>query len=123
MNTSKKGDYCELLVLSRLVREGRTTAIPYGNQSGWDLLVEDDNGWSKWQIKTAYKRGGRGSIYIDCIRSGDPKSKNRNRGYAVGDFDFLIAVHPETGATWKIPAEKAIGRRCMALSYGCEFSW
>jgi hypothetical protein len=125
MKTSKKGDYCELLVLARLISEGRSAAIPYGNQSGWDLLVENENGWSKWQIKTAYKRGGRGSIYIDCIRSGDPKSKSRSRsrGYVAGDFDFLVAVFPDTGEMWKIPAEKVIGRRCITVNSDCEFRW
>jgi len=123
MNTSQKGDYCELLVLARLVKEGSVIAIPYGNQTGWDLLVEGTNGWEKWQIKTAYKRSGRGSIYIDCIRSGDPKSKIRNRGYEAGEFDYLVAVLPETGETWKIPANYVIGRRCITMQSDNAFRW
>ena len=123
MNTSQKGDYCGLLVLARLVKEGAVTAIPYGNQTGWDLLVEGTNGWEKWQVKTAYKRSGRGSIYIDCIRSGDPKSKNRSRGYEAGEFDYLVAVLPETGEMWKIPASYVIGRRCITVQSDNAFRW
>ncbi len=121
MTKEQKGKYAELLVLARLIKDGKTIAVPFGNQSGWDVLVEGRDGWEKWQIKTAYRREGRKSIYVDCIRSGDPKSKIRSRQYKQGDFDYLIAVSPETGEMWKFPFSQIVGRRCLILTE--KYQW
>ena len=127
MNQEQKGKYCELLVLTRLVKEGMTIALPYGNQSGWDLLVENDGGWEKWQIKTAHQRKGGGSIYIDCRRSGDRKTNGgrrvANRKYRATDFDVLIGVLPDTGEMWKVPISEVMGRREITVSTNNRFKW
>ena len=122
MNTTQKGKHSELLVLARLAKDGVTVAIPFGGQSGWDFLVETQSGWQKWQVKTAYHRPQRGSIYVDCIRGGDPRGKRRgSRQYHKGDFDVLVAVFPESAEMWKVPAHIAIGRRCIVV--GKDYEW
>lgn len=35
MTKEQKGKYAELLVLARLIKDGKTIAVPFGNQSGW----------------------------------------------------------------------------------------
>ena len=117
MNKNEKGDWCELEVIQKFLRQGCPVAIPFGNQSGWDLLVECGGKWLKVQVKCAYRRSKRGSMYVDCIRSGDPRMKNRSRKYKKGDFDVLIAVEHPIGRTWWIDAECVIGRRAMTLNY------
>jgi len=123
MDRRVKGTLSELLVLTRLVREGYSIAIPFGNQKGWDCLVETPSGWDKYQVKTAYRRSDRPSISVDCIRSGDPKSKDRgrDRGYSEGELDFLIAVDLDSCMMWKLPSEKVVGRRSRVLT--TEFIW
>jgi hypothetical protein len=119
MNQSQKGNYCELLVLTRLVQEGKSIAIPYGNQSGWDLLVSENGVWKKWQVKTVRQRAASGkTMYLDFIRSADRKNGRGGagaKGYSAGEFDYMIAVLPATGEMWKITASDCINRRCLTF--------
>ena len=123
--TSKKGDYSELLALARLVREGYDVAIPYGNQAGWDLLVEIDGKWEKWQVKTARRsKPGCKSLRVPCKRFrslGD--GKRAFIKYEDGDFDILLAVQPDTGWMWKIPFRDIKGRDNIYLPDNSEFRW
>ena len=45
MNNRQIGDLSELMVLTEFVRLGRRVAIPYGNCTDFDLLVESDGQW------------------------------------------------------------------------------
>lgn len=126
MNKSQKGDYCELLVLTRITELGMQAAVPFGNQAGWDLLVFDDGRWQRWQVKTAYQRARSGkSMYVDFIRSADRKNGMGGtgaKGYSNGDFDYLIAVLPETKEMWKLPISECCDRRCRTFSRD-KFVW
>lgn len=127
MNKSQKGDYCELLVLARLVKEGRLVALPFGNQAGWDLLVYNpDSGWERWQIKTARQRAESGkTVYVDFIRTRDRNNGRGGagaKGYKESEFDWLIAVLPDTGQMWQLPISECANRRCRTFSVE-EFVW
>ena len=129
MDSLTKGKYCELLVLTRLTQEQKEIAIPYGTQKGWDILVWENTKWEKWQIKTACKRKRTAdNIYVACRksnRSGVEKGK-----YKEGDFDYLVAVYPETGEMWKIPIKLILNQIYFSLktfqketSVGEKFKW
>ncbi|MBA7704951.1 hypothetical protein ES703_113774 [subsurface metagenome] len=118
MSTRQKGDLCELFVLTQLVKRGYTIALPYGRQPGWDLLVEVNGKWEKWQVKMAafrapYKRHDKTLPYAPSTRSVGPKRIQTK--YQKGDFDYLLAVDPERETIWKIPADIAIPKRSIPL--------
>lgn len=117
MNSYQIGDACEILVLEKLSLSGIEMAIPFGNQRGWDILAKMDGTWYELQVKSVHLRNS-GSLEVDCIRSGDPRSKNRanNRKYEDGSFDWLIAVHLSTKRLWKIPFSVVAGRRSLVLT-------
>lgn len=118
--TGQKGDWAELIFLTELMRLGIETAIPYGNRPGYDLLVRSrqDGDWLRVQIKTAYERKSRGgNIYCDFLRgSGSVK----RRQYTSKDFDYLVAVHTETGDFWSFPVSFVEGRRCVTVDRKCD---
>jgi hypothetical protein len=117
MTTTQIGTVSELLVLTRLCREGASVAIPFGQQAGWDLLVEDSGKWLKIQVKTAFLRYKKRQPYVNCIRM----HRSSDRHYKVGEFDLMIAVLPETDEMWRLPANVVIGRRALALTDA--FKW
>jgi len=121
----KTGDYCELLALTRLVREGYDVAIPYGIQRGWDLLVEVDGKFEKWQVKTARRKkphykSVQGDVRRDMrIRSG----RRIQTAYKEGDFDILLVVEADTGWMWKVPFKYTIGKSAIGLKDNSEYRW
>ena len=116
MDSHAKGKCAELLVLSKLMREEHQIAIPFGNQGGWDCLVEEDDKWMKYQIKSTRKRKRCINKEIDCRRSYVMRRDPPRREYKKGDFDFMIAVDIETQEMWRIPAKDIIGRTSIALT-------
>lgn len=115
MNPTQRGKLSELLVLTRLVEENYQVAIPFGNQSGWDLLVEIDGVWEKWQIKTAWQNADRTELRVSCYSGGG----KRKRQYEKGEFDYLIAVHPETNRMWKFPFN-SLNKKTITINKGKE---
>lgn len=119
LSAQLKGDYCELLVLTRLVKEGYAVAIPYGSQPGWDILVEKDNNFQKWQVKS-------GKIYISRHKKSDHqilKSCVAHRlhngihvAYDPHAFDFMIVVFPDTNEFFKIPMKDIHGKSYISLN-------
>jgi len=116
MDSHAKGKCAELLVLSKLMREEHQIAIPFGNQGGWDCLVEEDDKWMKYQIKSTRKRKRCINKEIDCRRSYVMRRDPPRREYKKGDFDFMIAVDIETQEMWRIPAKDIIRRTSIALT-------
>ena len=121
----KKGDYCELLVLARLVREGYDITIPYGQQTGWDLLVSVNGKWEKWQVKTARRRKPHHktvAVRLLSVRIIDG-GKRINKTYKEGDFDVLVVVDPDLGWMWKVPIERVLGKSTINLMPNSEYRW
>ncbi len=114
MRTGHKGDISEVMVLSILLKAGKEVAIPYGNRPGYDLLVMGRRGsWRRIQVKTAYYRGVRAKrTYVDFLRG---SGKGKRRVYEETDFDFLIAMHQDTGEYWVFPVHEVIGKRCVTV--------
>ena len=121
MDSHAKGKCAELLVLSKLMREEYQIAIPFGNQGGWDCLVEEGGKWMKYQIKTARKRKQCVHKEIDCRRSYVMRRNPPRREYKKGDFDFMVAVDIETQEMWKIPAIDVIGKTMKTLTN--NYAW
>ncbi len=113
MDTHAKGDCGELLVLAHLIQMDAKVAIPFGNQSGWDLLVEHADGWKRYQVKVARKRNQSSRPTIDCRRS--MRRNGSRRTYAKGDFDFMVAVDIESVSFWRFPYQQISNRCSIAL--------
>lgn len=104
MKGSAKGDYSELLVMVRAKLSGFEVATPFGNQPGWDLLVDPGQGFERWQVKTCGKN--RGHLSIDLRRG----SNSRKRDYDRGSYDRLVGVCPDTSRYWVYSEHEVIER-------------
>ena len=117
-SSNKKGKLSELLVLSRLMSEGFNIAIPFGNQKGWDILVENGTSWERWQIKTAHPRHTNRPndlLSVSCFRRSD-SSKHQKIIYEKADFDVLAAIYPVTEELWVIPISNLKHKASLSLT-------
>ena len=125
LNTTQKGNLAELQVLARLLADGKTIALPFGNQHSWDLLFEENGQFLKVQVKTAYRRNGRPNsrfLYVSGLRGGGTGAKRyQDRKYKEGEFDVLIVVDLDSGEMWKLPAKNIIQKHSLALTD--EYLW
>ena len=63
--TKKKGDMAELRVASDLVRQGYQVAIPFGEDSDFDLVLMRDERFERVQVK--YFRSDGQVIVVRCV--------------------------------------------------------
>ena len=122
MNSRQKGDYSELLAITKATEMGFGVAIPFGNSQDYDFVIlGSNNTWKSIQVKTARRRGNRGNrIYVDTIRG---TSLSKKRGYKAGAFDFLIAVLPEEKEMWVLPFIEIKDRRCITIDENRDNGW
>ena len=125
LSCNARGAYSELLVAAAFIADGFDVGLPFGNQAGWDLVVRGpESVWITVQVKTVSPLEGRAYPRISLSRAGR-KGKQRNgelRGrYTERDADLIVAVHPETGTLWKVPACEFSGRGGIRLVQ--DFIW
>ena len=58
MNSKEKGDITETQILARLVRLGYKVLIPWGDNSRYDLVIDEEGKFSRIQCKTGRLRNG-----------------------------------------------------------------
>lgn len=120
-----KGNYCELLALARLVREGYEIAIPYGQQRGWDLLVSVNGKWEKWQVRASRRRKPHFKTVAVNLQSYHYRASGQRieRRPSKESFDVLLAVDPDTGWMWKVNIEDIIGRSTINFMPNSPYRW
>ena len=130
MNTSNKGKLLELKVLTQLFERGYDIALPFGTQSGWDLLCWKNNKFQRIQVKTVKLRGVKGDrVNVEFIRSKDRIENQKTqtwhyKGYSQNEIDWIIAVLPKTYLMWAIPISDITNKR--SLTFGLNdyrFDW
>lgn len=103
------GNISEALVMAAFQMDGVKVAIPFGGHERYDLLAKIDGCWREVQIKAA--QHGRCSGFCFSL-----KTSRNSKMYLAGEVDLFVAVYPETGRMWKIPAADAVGKTGMGLS-------
>ena len=130
MNTTDKGTVLELYVMTILFEIGYQMAMPFGTQSGWDLLCWKDGKFQRIQVKTARIRGkNKDRVCVDFLRSKD-RTKNKKteewsyKGYSPKEVDYIFAVEKTSKKIWILPID--ITKYKRSISFGLNeyvFDW
>ena len=80
--------------MQKFVELGYIVSVPYGNNSRYDLLV--DNGRKIWKIqcKTA-KLCGNGSYNINTCNKTTNTNKTKTKHYTKNEVDFIASIIEE----------------------------
>jgi hypothetical protein len=101
-DTKRVGDVSELMVMAALVRAGYRLAIPYGENSRYDVIIEDDVGrLARVQIKTGRLRNG--AIEYNGYSSHSHRGGVSTRSYA-GDVELFGVYCPQLDRCFLVPA-------------------
>ena len=86
-----RGITTELICMQKFIELGYIVSVPYGNNSRYDLLV--DNGKTIWRIqcKTA-KLYDNGSYHIQTCNKITNATKRKTKHYTKDEVDFIASI-------------------------------
>lgn len=100
-NTSALGDLCEAQVLATLVAAGFGVALPWGDHSRYDMVVDCPRGLLRVQVKHARLRDGNLRFATSSVNY-----DGTYRTY-VGSADLFAAWSTDLTALYVVPVEEA----------------
>ncbi|WP_267641890.1 group I intron-associated PD-(D/E)XK endonuclease [Haloarchaeobius amylolyticus] len=101
MNTSRKGDETEALVLAELMRLGLSVSVPFGDSDRYDLIVDDGDRLHRVQCKTGSWVNGtvRFNLYSSTVGS----DGRVDVPYSADQIDAYAVHSRETGDAYWVP--------------------
>jgi hypothetical protein len=110
-----KGDLAELKVATDLVERGYKIAIPYGEDSDFDLIFSRAGRLERVQVKHASSNGA--FISVQCSSHSLTKGRVKTtKLYTAAMIDWLAVYDPTTVRCYYVPADElADGRRQLIL--------
>ena len=105
-----KGDRTTLAVMLALREGGYSVLVPFGENTRYDLVIDDGEKLAKVQCKTGRLRQGAVKWSV-CSNYGHHRNPRvRHRDYH-GDIDFFAVYCRETGRVYLIPIRDVPLRR------------
>jgi hypothetical protein len=108
------GDRSTLAVMLALERSGYTVLMPFGENTRYDLVIEDGASFARVQCKTGRLRGGA-VRFAACSSYAHHANPSLARRDYVGEIEFFGVYCPETGGVYLVPIADAPVRRQGAL--------
>jgi len=118
LTRKQKGDLAELKVACDLRRRGYEIAIPFGEESKYDLIVDRHGRLERVQVKHT-DRGNRGAIEVPCYSQTIVNGKVRSiTSYTHDSIDWLAVYDAPSDCCFYIPArELGNGRKGLTLRF------
>ena len=96
------GDTTTLAVMFALRRRGLSILVPFGENTRYDLAIDDGTRLLRVQCKTGRLRDGAVRFKVCSSYAHHPNPSVRNRNYR-GQVDAFAVYCPETGDVYLIP--------------------
>jgi hypothetical protein len=101
-----KGDRSTLAIMLALHDAGYELLVPFGENTRYDLVIDDGVRLARVQCKTGRLRNG-GVIFSACSSyAHHPNPKMVTRSY-LGEIDYFAVFCAEIGVSYLIPIEDA----------------
>jgi hypothetical protein len=109
-----KGDRSTLAIMTALREAGYAVLLPFGENTRYDLVIDDGAALGRVQCKTGRLREGAVRFNACSSYAHHPNPKMVTRDY-LGQIDYFAVYCPETGGVYLVPVEHAPLRRLGAL--------
>jgi len=96
------GDHSTLAIMYALRSVGYELLLPFGENTRYDLVIDDGGAFSRVQCKTGRVRNGAIVFATASTYAHHPNPKVRRRGYE-GEIDFFAVFCPDTGGVYLVP--------------------
>jgi hypothetical protein len=100
------GDRSMLAVMLALYDAGYVVLLPFGENTRYDLVINDGVHFERVQCKTGRLRNGTVRFRASSSYAHHPNPKITSRDY-LGEIDYFAVYCPETGGVYLIPVADA----------------
>ena len=97
-----------------LEQAGYAISMPFGENTRYDLIIDDGASLSRVQCKTGRLRNGA-ILFATCSSYAHHRSAQFSQRDYIGQIDFFGVYCAETSGAYLIPIADASLRRCAAL--------
>ncbi len=105
LNRRSKGDLAELMVAADLVRRGYQIAIPFGEDSDFDLIFWRGQGQPLERVQVKHGHARNGVIEVKCCSHSLTNGRVRQtKRYTAATTDWLAVYEPAGGGCYYLPA-------------------
>jgi len=102
MNTTKqKGDVSELRIVAKLIEQGYTVSMPWGENAPYDLILDCGKDLIKVQIKTGRVKDG--VIHFNNYAVTHNTKTTKSKKYNTDDVQMFAIYVPETQGLYLVP--------------------
>jgi PD-(D/E)XK endonuclease len=109
-----KGERSTLAIMTALREAGYSVLLPFGENTRYDLVIDDGVALRRVQCKTGRLRQG-GVRFAACSSyAHHPNPKMVTRDY-LGEIDYFAVYCPDTGGVYLVPVEDAPVRKAGTL--------
>ena len=111
------GDFSMLEIMRALRRKGYHLLIPFGENTRYDLVIDDGVNLARVQCKTGRQRNGVIEFATASSYAHHPNPKILRRNY-IGEIDLFAVCCRETCAVYLVPIEDVLTRSwaCLRLT-------
>jgi hypothetical protein len=100
------GDRTTLAVMLALQERGYAILVPYGENTRYDLVIDDGQRLARVQCKRGRLRNGV-VVFATCGCYGHHRNPQTARRSYVGQVDYFAVHCPETAMVYLVPIEDA----------------
>lgn len=107
MNKKEKGEISEAKITAELIEEGYTVLQPFGENTRYDLVIDDGNSLKKIQCKSAWKFDEDGkSIKFKTRSVRTNASGTTNDPYTKDEIDIFAVYYSGRDEVYMVPVEE-----------------
>lgn len=100
MHTKTKGSIAEAHLLAALLKAGKTVLLPFGDNSRYDLLIDEDGVFTRVQVKSARLVGG--AVEFETSSNSRAAGRCAHRAYH-GQIDAFGVYSPDLDRAYIVP--------------------
>jgi PD-(D/E)XK nuclease superfamily protein len=108
------GDRTTLAVMLALQAVGYGVLVPFGENTRYDLVIEDGDTLARVQCKTGRLRNGA-VVFRPCSTYGHHPNPREVRRHYLGQIEYFAVHCPETAGVYLIPIAELENRNSAAL--------
>jgi hypothetical protein len=110
------GDRSTLAIILALRDKGYGVLLPFGENTRYDLVIDNDGAFSRVQCKTGRLRDGSIRFAV-CSSYGHHRNPSTARRSYAGQIDSFAVYCPETGGVYLIPLADLPSRSSAHLRF------
>lgn len=108
-DTKSIGELSEMFVALQLARAGYVVAKPFGENTRYDLLIDDGKVLSRVQVKTGRLR--KGAVEWNCCSTHEHRGGPSTKPY-TGQIEFFGVYCPQLQSAYLVPISQTSRRAC-----------